>query len=100
MSSMVRGNAVEARRGDTIDTEERANFLGHNPGHKRGGNRFDGVERHGLCARSERFQWIRENGMECLLLVSSESDSAALAPLQQEFRPDPAALGHHSPALR
>ena len=78
----MRGNAVEAWRGNTIDTEERANLLGHNPGHKRGRNRFDGIELHGLSARPERFQWIRENGMECLLLVSSEYDSAALAPLR------------------
>ncbi len=99
MSSMWRANAVESRRGDTRDTEDRANFLDHDSVHKRRRNRLDGIGRHGSRARSERFQWIQWEEVDCLLLVSSESDSAALAPFQQDFR-GLEARGVHQPVQK
>ena len=56
---MLLADARGSRRGHALDAENLAKFLVHNPVHKRGRNRLDGVKRHGTCARSERFQWIR-----------------------------------------
>ena len=89
VSSMSR-RAASPRRGRTrwrpLMPESGGFFLSTILSIERGRNRLD----------VERSTWIRAPGqnldsrsrstwMDCLLLVSSESDSAALAPLQQDF---------------
>ena len=70
-------------------------FLGHNPDHKLKRSRLDVGAPTGSLSRSELCRRTAWHEVDCLLLVSSESDSAALAPLQQDFCILTDRLAHH-----
>jgi hypothetical protein len=74
------GTAAESLRNTKLPK-----FLDHNPDHKLERSRLDVGAPPGSLSRSEPCRRTAWHRVDCLLLVSSESDSAALAPLQQDF---------------
>jgi hypothetical protein len=60
-------------------------MLVHNLGHKRERDAENGAGGNGQTTRRERVRWTVSHVLDLLTRVSSESDSAALAPLQQDF---------------
>ena len=78
-----------------FDTRSCRKILGHNPDHKLERSRLDVGGPTGSLSRSELCQRTAWHRVDCLLLVSSASDSAAIAPLQQDFSVSQDSLVHN-----
>jgi hypothetical protein len=78
-------NRVDAPNSISAGSLGGSQILSHNPGHKRERNTENVVRPVGQTTRWERVRATERHALDLLTRVSSESDSAALAPLQQDF---------------
>jgi len=79
-------NRVDAPNATSAGSLGGRQIPSHNPGHKRERNTENVVRPVGQTTRWERVRGTERHALDLLTRVSSESDSAALAPLQQELR--------------